>query len=142
MDLLLLGAARRTLPLRGHFPSSALAGPSRQPVAVVFDGSETAQRALKVALRIARAGGQTLSVFLVAANADEFTALRQQVAQLAGPVVPQFQELVAPDMERILAAVRSERASTVILGMNEQMIAPASFDLLRKRLSCPAILVK
>jgi nucleotide-binding universal stress UspA family protein len=142
MDLMLLGAARRTLPLTGHFVSTTPPRPSRQPVTVIFDGSEAAQRALAVAIRIAGAGVQSLNVFLVAANADDFTSLRAQSTELAGPVALRFHELVNPDIGEILAAVRSERAGTLVLGMNERLISPESVELLRNRLSCPAVLVK
>ena len=117
-------------------------GPSGQPVTVIFDGSEVAQRALAVAIRIARAGVQSLTVFLVAASADDFTSLREQTTALAGPVALRFHELVDPDIGQILAAVRSESAGTLVLGMNKPLISPESVELLRKRLSCPAVLVK
>ena len=142
MDLILLAAARRTLPLPGHFALTSPPSPSRQPVTVIFDGSEVAQRALAVAIRIARAGVQSLTVFLVAASADDFTSLREQTTALAGPVALRFHELVDPDIGQILAAVRSERAGTLVLGMNKPLISPESVELLRKRLSCPAVLVK
>jgi len=83
MDVMLLGAARRTLPLAGHFAPMSRPRPSDQPVSIIFDGSEAAQRALAVARRIASAGGQTLNVFLVAANAADFTSLRAQATALA-----------------------------------------------------------
>ena len=142
MDIMLLCAARRTLPLPGHVVSTPLPRPSSQPVSVIFDGSAAAQRALAVALRIASASGQLLNVFLVAANADDFTSLRAQVTELAGPVALRFHELVDPEFSDILAAVRSAHTGTLVLGVNERLISPESVELLRKRLSCPAVLVK
>jgi hypothetical protein len=38
--------------------------------------------------------------------------------------------------------VRSERTGTLVLGINERLISPESVELLRQRLSCPAVLVK
>jgi nucleotide-binding universal stress UspA family protein len=142
MDLMLLGAARRTQPLPGHFASTPLPVPFRPPVTVIFDGSEATQRALAVALRLARAGEQSLNVFLVAENSDDFTSLREQTIALAGPVALRFHERVNPDISEILAAVRSERAGTLVLGMNKLLISPESIEMLHKRLSCPAVLVK
>jgi len=143
MDLLLLAAARRSLPVvPGHFASKTLTRPSRQPVSVIFDGSAVAQRALAVALRIVRAGEQSLNVFLVATNAADFLSLRAQSTALAGPVALRFHELPNPEFGEILAAVRSERAGTLVLGMDERLISPKSVELLRNRLSCPAVLVK
>ena len=142
MDLLLLGAARRSLPVPGHFASANLTRPSRQPVSVIFDGSAVAHRALAVALRIARAGEQSLNIFLVSAHVDDFSSLRAQSTALAGPVVLRFHELVNPEFDDILEVVRSERAGTLVLGMGERLISPESVGLLRNRLSCPAVLVK
>ena len=142
MDVMLLGAAQRSLPLAGHFASTTLPPPSRLPVSVVFDGSEAAQRALAVARRIARAGGQSLNVFLVAASENDFTSLREQTTVLAGPLALRFHELVNADIGEILKAVRGERTGTLVLGMNKRLILPESVELLRKRLSCPAVLVK
>jgi nucleotide-binding universal stress UspA family protein len=142
MDLMLLGAARRSLPIPGHFASMTLTRPSRQSVSVIFDGSAVAKRALAVALRIARAGEQSLTVFLVAASADDFSSLRAQSTALAGPVALRFHELVNPEFVDILEVVHSERAGTLVLGMGERLISPESVGLLRNRLSCPAVLVK
>jgi nucleotide-binding universal stress UspA family protein len=141
MDIMLLGAARRSLPLPGHFASTTLTRPTRQPLSVIFDGSAAAQRALALALRIARAGVPSLNVFLVVANADDFTSLRAQATELAGAVALRFHELVNPEFGDILATVRSERTGTLVLGINERLISPESVELLRKRLSCPAVLV-
>jgi len=142
MDVMLLGAARHTLPLAGHFAPTTPPRPSSQPVSVIFDGSEAAQRALTVARRIARAGGQPLNVFLLAASENDFTSLREQTTVLADPLALRFHELVNADIGEILAAVRSERTGTLVLGMDERLISPESVELLRKRLSCPAVLVK
>ena len=139
---MLLGAARRTLPYASHFWPTTRPHLLDQPVSIIFDGSQAAQRALAVASRIARAGGQPLNVFLMAANADELTSLRAQSRALAGPITLRLHEHVNPDFNEILAAVRSERTGILLLGMNEQLISPESVDLLRKRLGCPAVLVK
>jgi len=142
MDLMLLGAARRTLPVPGHVPATTLARPSSQPVSVIYDGSEASRRAFTVALRLARACQQALDVFLMAANNDDLASLREQTQQLAGPFALRFHELVNPAFEDILAAVRSQRAGTLVLGINERLISPESVELLRDRLRCPAVLVK
>jgi nucleotide-binding universal stress UspA family protein len=142
VDVMLLGAARRTLPLAGHAVATSRPQPASQPVSVIFDGSETAKRALTLALRIARAGGQSLNVFLVAANTDEFSALRKQTSAFDVPVTLRFHELVNADLGEILAAVRRERTGTLVLGMNERLMLPESVELLRTCLSCAAVLVK
>ncbi len=142
MDVMLLGAARRTLPLTGQVPSAGQPRPASQPVSLIYDGSEAAQRALTVALRIAQTSGRSLKIFLIATQADEFSSLREQFTTLDTPLALHFIELVNPDIGDILAAVRRERTCTLVLGMNERFISPESVELLRNRLSCPAILVK
>jgi nucleotide-binding universal stress UspA family protein len=142
MDLMLLGAARRTLPVPGHVSVTTLPRASSQPVSVIYDGSEASQRAFTVALRLARTGQQALDVFLMAASNDDLASLREQTERLAGPFALRFHELVNPAFEDILAAVRGQRAGTLVLGINERLISPESLELLRHRLRCPAILVK
>lgn len=142
MDVMLLGTARRLLPLARHSAAASPPRTSSQPVSVVFDGSESAQRALTLALRIARASGQSIIVFLIAAKREDFARLREQTSALAAPVALRFHELVNPDLGEILAAVRLERTGTLVLGMNDRLISPQSIELLRTCLSCAAVLVK
>jgi nucleotide-binding universal stress UspA family protein len=142
MDLMLLGARRRSLSLGGHFAPTTWTRASKQPVALIYDGTEASERALSVALRIARAGQHALSVFLVAVSADDFAPLRERCTESAGPLALRFQELVNPALSDILAAVSAERAGTLVVGINEGLISPNSVGLLRDYLNCPAILVK
>jgi hypothetical protein len=138
MDLLLLGTAHSIRPL---VTSPALPRPVQRPVAVIFDGSEAAQRAVIIARRMASAGKQALVMLLVAADPDDLQALYAQAGELVGPAAVKFRELTGTEPGEILAAANAARASALVVGLSE-LLPPASIELLRNRLRCPAVLVK
>ena len=137
MDLLLLGAARSMRPLVIRQVSPWLAP---RPVAVTFDGSGAARRALAIARRIASAGRQPLAILLIAAEPDTLQALRTQAALLAGPAAADYRELVHAEPGALLAAAHAARASTLVIGLGEEL-PPTAIELLRSRMRCPAVLV-
>lgn len=136
MDLLLLCAARSLHPLA---PGPVLTTLPR-PVAVTFDGSEAARRALAIACRMASTGKQPLAILLVATDHDAQRALQAQAAALAGPVQADYRQLAGTEPDKLLAAAHAIHASALVFGMREQL-PPASIEILRSRLRCPAILV-
>ena len=138
MDLLLLSAARNLHPLAA---SPALLRAVQRPVAVIFDGSNTARRAVTVASRMASAGKQPLAILLIAADPDALQAARTQAATLVGPVEADYRELASAEPEAMLAAAHAARASALVVGLSDRL-SPASIELLRNRLRCPAVLVK
>jgi len=142
MDLMLLGATRRTLPLPGRPVPATLSRPACRPVTTVFDGSAAASRALGVAVRLAKAGGQALTVLLVADNPDKLELLQGQATAELGAHPARFHGLVDPGLHELLTAVRGERAGALVLGLSERLLSQETIELLRNRLSCPAILVK
>lgn len=138
MDLLLLSASRSIQPLPAK---SALSRPVRRPVAVIFDGSEAAERALTVACRIASAGKQPLSILLAATGAGDPEALHARAAELAEPAGVEYRELSGAEPEALLAAAHAIRASTLVIGLSD-LLPPAAIEILRSRLRCPAVLVR
>lgn len=141
MDLLLLSAASSIRPLPAMRPLRNLPHPVLQPVAVTFDGSEAAQRAVAVARRMASASKQPLTLLLIASDPDALQALQAQAAALAGPAAADFRELATTEPEEMLAAAQAARASALVIGMSE-LLPPAAIEMLRSRLRCPAVLVK
>lgn len=140
MDLLLLGAASSIRPLPRGPARAPLPRPAPQPVAVTYDGSEAAQRAVAVARRMAGASQQPLSLLLVAADPGTLQAVHTQAKALAGPAVTDYRELAGADPDEILAATRAVRASALVIGMSE-LLPPATIEVLHSRLRCPAVLV-
>jgi len=138
MDLLLFSAAHNLRPLAARPP---LSRPAIRPVAVTFDGSEAAQRALAVARRMANTGKQPLAILLVTADPDDLQALHAQAAALAGPAAADYLELASAEPGEMLATAHAARASTLVVGMSE-LLPPAYIEMLRSRLRCPAVLVR
>lgn len=138
MDLLLLSAAHG---IRLVSARPALPRPQQRPVTVIFDGSEAAQRALAVARRMASAGKQPLTLLLVAADPGGLQTLHAQAAALTGPAPADYRELASAEPEALLAAAHEARAGVLVVGMSE-LLSPASIEILRSRLRCPAVLVR
>lgn len=138
MDLLLLGAARSLSPLLAR---PALPRPQQRPVTVIFDGSDTARRAVSVASRMASTSRQPLVILLTATGPDTLQAVRAQAATLAGPVAADYRELASTEPAAMLAAAHAAHASALVVGLSERL-SPASIEQLRNRLRCPAVLVK
>ena len=137
-DLLLLGAARNLRPLAIR---QVLPRPASRPVAVTFDGSATAQRALAIARRVASAGSQPLAILLIAADPDSLQALRMQAALLASPAMADYLALGSAEPDELLAAVHAARASTLVIGLREEL-PPTAIERLHSRMRCPAVLVQ
>ena len=138
MDRLLLSATRSIQPLRSIpvLPRAAL-----RPVAVIFDGSEAAQRALSVAGRMATAGKQPLVILLIAAGPGDQAALQARAATLVESAVAEYRALASAEPDTMLAAAHATRASALVIGLSD-LLSPAAIELLRSRLRCPAVLVR
>jgi len=137
MDLLLLSATRGIQPLAAK---SVLSRPARGPVAVIYDGSEAAGRALAVAGRIAGTGKQPLTILLAAADPGDLQDLRARAAELAGSTVSEYRELSGTEPDALLGTAHATRASTLVIGLSDRY-PPAVIEILRSRLRCPAVLV-
>ncbi len=86
-DLLVLGRPDYALPRAHHRarPTERFPALAARPVAVVFDGSPTALRALVVGSTLAEVTGSELIVFVAAAGAQGFVDLRQRATEHLPP---------------------------------------------------------
>lgn len=141
MDLMLLGAARQALSLAESRPFASRGGDLGRPVVVIFDGSETAQRALEVAVQLARAGAHALTVLLVANDPAALDALRTQATDRMGRLPAVFRKAVEPDTGELIRLVQSSRARSLVIGRNEDLLTPDSIERLRNLPGCPVVLV-
>jgi nucleotide-binding universal stress UspA family protein len=141
MDLMLLGAARQALSLAESRPFASRSGDLSRPVVVVFDGSETAQRALGVAVQLARAGTHALTVLLVADGPAALDALRAQAADRLDRQPAAFREAIKPDTGELIRLVQSSRARSLVIGRNEDLLTPDNIERLRSLPGCPVVLV-
>lgn len=103
------GASRRVDPAQ-RFPSLAA-----HPVAVVFDGSAAALRALSIGITLAGVTGSELAVLIPVTGAQTFSQLRQQAVQsLASRAHASY--LYLPDSEpaAIIRTARSRRYGVLL----------------------------
>lgn len=144
MDLMLIGAARRNLPygtLRTVAETLRREGAYR-PITVVFEGSMSSQRALATAGRLAAASRRPLTVFLVADSEKNIPQLREKANERLGGQPARLHPLIDPDIAGLLQAVRSARTDLLVLGAGEKVLEKSALNVLLKRLSCPALLVR
>ncbi len=142
-DLMLFGAGRGALRLPGGSTRVNTGHPYRwRPVAVVFDGSDAAQRALQVALQIAPNDAKPLTVILTASDTDHLSTLADQASRQAETRSLQLVKLVNPAWEDVLAQVRTQRNALLVAAITAELLQEENLGRLRNELHCPAILVK
>jgi nucleotide-binding universal stress UspA family protein len=141
-DLMVFGAVRGTLRLPGGSTRATTGRPSRQPVTVVFDGSDATQRALQVALQVAADEAMPLTVILTAMNADHLSTLSAQASRLAGSRRLHLVELVNPAWQEVFARVRTQHSAALVLAITADLLQDEPLGQLRNALNCPVVLVK
>ena len=90
----------------------------REPILTYYDGSDTAQSALRVATRLATRGAtHPLKVFLPTADADAIERLRAEVQEEYGNHVAQLQvrPLTAVERDRLATLARREGRGLCVL---------------------------
>ena len=142
VDFMLFGAVRGALRLPGDASRSSSFRPARQPVAVVYDGSDVAQRALQVARKLATDITPSLIVLLRARNVEEMAALASQVSTLAGNRQVRMIEMVNPSWQDMLAQVRRHRSALLVLATTDELLQEKNLAQLRTEPNCPVVLVK
>jgi len=142
-DLMLFGAGRRALRVPGGFTRATASRTSRQqPVAVVFDGSDAAQRALQVALQIAPDEVIPLTVILTASNPDHVCALAEQTSRLAGNRRLQLVKMVNPAWRDVIEQAHARHGAALVVAVTAELLQQENLEQLRNRLNCPVVLVK
>jgi hypothetical protein len=143
-DLLVVGEGRlSSFPLGGRpgeeGPFHALAA---RPIAVLFDESESALRALEVAHTIARVLAADLAVLVRAADAAAFEASRKRagrwLAERGGAA--RYLQLGSSDVAALAAAVRSHGGGTLIWPTPAGGVLPALAELIAE-LPCPVVVL-
>lgn len=137
-DLLVLGrseyswpGARRRIDPAQRFPALAA-----RPVAVVFDGSAAALRALSIGSTLAEVTGSELIILIAAAGAEAFKDLRQRAAQhLAGRPSASYLDLPGSERGIILQAARSRNLGVLLWPGCIEDLTPAQLS----ELPCPVV---
>jgi nucleotide-binding universal stress UspA family protein len=141
-DLMLFGAVRGTLRLSGGFTRAYPGRSTRGPVAVVFDGSDAAQRALRVALQIAPQTVTPLTVILKTVEPGQLPTLTEQATRLSGTRGLHLVEMVKPAWREVLERVRAHHSAALVVAISAELLQEENLGQLRNELNCPVILVK
>jgi len=126
------GASRRADPAQ-RFPALAA-----HPVAVVFDGSATARRALSIGHTLAGVTGSELTVLIPVTGAQNFNELRQQAVQLlAGRANATYFYLPDSEPARIIRTARSRRYGVLLWPGCIENLKPEQLS----ELPCPVVVI-
>ncbi|MEZ4711786.1 MAG: universal stress protein [Caldilineaceae bacterium] len=158
-DLVILGRSQRMrrgrLPLGSTTRAVIIQAPGmtlvlhrtpvwQQPLIVVYDGSDAAQRALALATQLTQADNMPLLVVLVSDEQDDARALRHAVAswlhqrgQLA-----RYRWLARAQMGRLLNLVFAEQGGALLLPTGDLSTRDAALLTLLDDLQCPVLLVR
>jgi hypothetical protein len=141
-DLMLFGAVRGALRMLGQPGQARATRVSRQAVAVVFDGSEAARRALQVALQLVLDETMPVIVMLPATRPEDLPSLAEKVTRLAGARPVQLVELINPTWREVIEQVRARRSGALVIAISAELLQEENLGPLRSELNCPIVLVK
>ena len=118
--------------------------PAGRPVFVLYDGSESAERALDAAARLARMSGTYLIVLLLAGAPDAAKQLEQQAGLRIElqRVRTRFHVLPEADAQSLLRVFQSEGGGLVVLGAGSNVLSEETLHKLLDRLRNPVLLVR
>ncbi|HEY64488.1 MAG TPA: universal stress protein [Caldilineae bacterium] len=155
-DLISLGKAGWSWPGRGQLGSTARGVFAQArchallaqrgirlaaPVAVVYDGSPSAKRALNTAARLMRGRRDPLIVFLLGNDAEHALQLRNEVQQelQAQEVEARFHDLTGVDLSRLAQVFRSAGAGLVILPAESPRLPGEQLQRLLGEMECALV---
>jgi len=115
-----------------------------QPVLVLYDGSEGAERALDAAARLAKESGSQPLVLLLADASDAARQLEEQAAHRmeVWAVSPRFRSLPAADVHSLSRALQFEGGGLVVLSARSRLLPPETIQELLDRIRNPVLLVR
>jgi len=139
-DLLVLGRSEYTWPgaTRRINPAQRFPALAARPVAVVFDGSASALRALSIGSTLAEVTDSELTVLIPAASAKAFDDLRQRATQQLVDR-PSAGYVFLPDSrsESIVRTARNRHFGVLIWPGRIEDLTPAQMS----ELPCPVVLI-
>jgi len=146
VDLLLLGTKRQVLASAGELRATARTVEvgrveSLRPLAVLFDHTDTAARALQGGIGLAQRTGRGLIVFLSDAATEARPDLTRQLESLK-PKRPAIRTVSGSGAGALLAAVGRAAPAVLIVGASETGFEEPKIVALRRELRCPMIVVR
>lgn len=158
-DLLVLGKTGRAWPGFGRSGSTVRKvlvrrpgmtliwhshGVEERPVVLAYDGSESADRALEVAVSLKAVQEAELVVFLVSDTREKAERLRKDVSARLEEigVLASFRTLVRPDFTNLSWMLGNENAGPVVIPCNDQHVSGTHLCSLVEEIANPVLLVK
>jgi len=139
-DLLVLGRSEYSWPgatTRRVDPAQRFPALAARPVAVVFDGSATALRALSIGTTLAGVTGSALTVLIPATGTETFNDLRQRAVQhLADRASASYLYLPDNAPGSILRTARSRHFGVLLWPGRIEDLSPAQLS----ELPCPVVI--
>lgn len=139
-DLLVLGRSEYPWPgeKRRADPAQRFPSLAAQPVAIVFDDSAAALRALVIGSTLAEVTGSELMVLVVATGPEAYKALRAQAAQhLAGRMAANYLHLPGSKPGSIIRTARSRHLGVLLWPGSIEDFTPAQLA----ELPCPVVVL-
>jgi len=156
VDLLSLGKASRPFTRKAHLGSTARAATQasgsvllaqrdvriKPPVLLTYDGLPAGQRALAVAVRLARKTGGYLTVLVVGDTHEAVVRLRAQVSNALREqrLFSRFRGLVGMNAATLTQMVRAEKSGILVL--SGSVLSPEEMQELLDQVECPVLLMR
>jgi len=157
-DLLVLGRAGWSLGPRSRVGSTALKVmtssvpvlllpehgiPSEMHLAVYYDDSPAAERALLAAVQLARVGVKDVTVLIAATDRQSAKRLRSQVDSLlqASGTQVRYRQFDPNDKLSLLRALREEPSEILVLGSRESVRKVQTLESLLREIEMPLLLL-
>ena len=159
MDLLILGKGSQLVQQGlklGNFAQAVLASVNcnvlllqygatiEQPVAIFYDGTAASQRALQVAIQLARGDHDQLKVIYPATDPDQYHALQQQVDALTRPLgfEPGQLQLSSNTAAALLYAVDKSRGRVLVIEVSNDLLKTDSIATLLQQSRIPLVVIR
>jgi nucleotide-binding universal stress UspA family protein len=158
-DLLTLGKSSRQLARRGGLGSTAWEAIARaprpvllvqqgvgikQPVLVVYDGSESAKQALATAADMAQAYGDGLVVLVLAHTPNVAQQLKDEAANRLQDkkLRVRYQWLDKPHVQNLTQIIQAEKGGILVLSSESPLLAGNVIREILEEMTCPVLLVR
>lgn len=142
-----LGSAARAMAVRG--PAAVLLTEAARPargarIAIVYDASPCARRALRVAARLAKAGDHELDVLLLTGDRREVSHLAAAVTDFlhVEGVGANFRMIALDDPAALMRVLDEQPASLLVLGAECYPLDDAGLERLLGEIACPVLLIR
>lgn len=143
-DLLVIGRARYASGELGRASAAAPGGGARtRPVAVLFDTTVQAVRALGLAVALARTARCEVAVLVPAAEPESFRALREdagRVLERLGSTAATYVMLPDGSAAHVERATRELRAGVLVCPAGERSAAGMAVSRLLANVTCPIVM--